>query len=219
MAAQARYRPGQPGWDQVDEIVEPRGRPAEGAISGRAVADHAVHGIDGLVDEHSRKPEQNVPERRRHHRVGEVLGARLDRRAGDAMLVELPDIAADDVGDLSPAGLDAAVAQRLANPMDVPEQAALRQQRDHHRQLQQPGKRHISGEPCHAGAGGGGKRADQHDKQDPAPAPFGLGPILPVELAVEPADHDADQPHRMRQPRQRSASLAQHRFQRQCRQE
>ena len=69
---------------QVDEIVEPGGGPAEGLVAGRAMADHTVGGVDRLVECGARESGNGHPEDRRDHRIGEILGEALDRRAGDA---------------------------------------------------------------------------------------------------------------------------------------
>ena len=53
-----REERGKPRGRQVDEIVEPRRRPAEVGVAGRAVADHAVGGIDGLVECGARQTRQ-----------------------------------------------------------------------------------------------------------------------------------------------------------------
>ena len=53
---------------QIDEIVEPRGGPAERLVARRAVADHAVGGVDRLVERGAGEPGDGHPERRRDDR-------------------------------------------------------------------------------------------------------------------------------------------------------
>ena len=61
----------QPRRRQVDEIVEPRRRPAEGVVARRAMADHAVGGVDRLVERArraGRRARARTPARRRRRR-------------------------------------------------------------------------------------------------------------------------------------------------------
>ena len=75
-------QPGQPRRNEIEQIVEPRRRPAEGLMARRAMADHAVGGVDHLVGEQAGQAEEQGPEQRRHHAVGEILGQRFERRRG-----------------------------------------------------------------------------------------------------------------------------------------
>ena len=52
------------------------------------MADHAVGGVDRLVERAARQAAERDPEERRDHAVGEILGQALDRGARDARLVE-----------------------------------------------------------------------------------------------------------------------------------
>ena len=63
------------------------------------------------------------------------------------MLVELLDVPADDVRHLRAAGLQVVRAKRFADPANVLEEAALGEQGDHKRELQQPAKGHMPREP------------------------------------------------------------------------
>ena len=69
------------------------------SVARRAVADHAVGGVDRLVGGDARQSEHAAPDRRRHHRVGEILRQALHRRAHHASLIEALRIAADNVRD------------------------------------------------------------------------------------------------------------------------
>ena len=84
-AAAAIKQAAQPRRHEVEQIVEPRRGPAEAAVARRPVADHAVERVRHLVGEEAGQPEQQVPERRRHDAVAEILGEALDRGAGDAV--------------------------------------------------------------------------------------------------------------------------------------
>ena len=101
---------------QVDEIVEPRGGPAEGLVARRAMADHAVGGVDRLVDGGAGQARERHPEHRRHDAVGEILGQALDRGARHAGLVERLGIAADDLRYRRAAGGEAVAFERRRDP-------------------------------------------------------------------------------------------------------
>ena len=75
---------GKPRRNEVQEIVEAGGRPAEGLVARRAVADHGIGGVDELVDQEAGQAEEQIPEGRRHNAVGKILGGRFDRGARDA---------------------------------------------------------------------------------------------------------------------------------------
>ena len=61
------------------------------------MADHAVGGVDRLVECGAGEPGNGQPEHRRDDAVGEILRKAFDRRARDAGLVERRGIASDDV--------------------------------------------------------------------------------------------------------------------------
>ena len=77
------------GW-QVDEIVEPRSRPAESLVARRAMADHAVGGVDRLVDGGAGKPCEQHPEDGRNDAIGKIFRQAFDRCPCNARLVERP---------------------------------------------------------------------------------------------------------------------------------
>ena len=61
------------------------------------VADHAVGGVDRLVERAADEAAERGPQDRRDDAVGEILRQALDRRARDARLVQRLRIAADDL--------------------------------------------------------------------------------------------------------------------------
>ena len=81
---------------KIDEVVEARGRPAEGEIALAFMADHAVGRVDGLVERGARQAADDQPEQRRDDAVGIVLGKALDGGAADTGLIERARIAAND---------------------------------------------------------------------------------------------------------------------------
>ena len=83
---------------KIDHIVDLRSGPAERLVARRAVADHAVGGVDRLVGHHARQAEQRAPHDRRHDGVGEILGEALDGGARHAGFIERARVAADDLG-------------------------------------------------------------------------------------------------------------------------
>ena len=92
------------------------------------MADHAVGGIDGLIERGAGQSRDSEPQRRRHDRIGEILGEAFDRRAGDAGFVKRRSIAADDVRNCDASGFNAVHFERGRDIGDVPVQAALRNQ-------------------------------------------------------------------------------------------
>ena len=88
--------------------------------------DHGVGGVDGLVGNQSRQPQQRQPEHRRHHPIGEILRAGFDRGAAHAGFIQL---FRDHVRrSLLPhsGGDEAAFGERLAYPRDMLIEASLR---------------------------------------------------------------------------------------------
>src|SRR5208337_5436307 len=75
---------GEAGGRQIDDVVEPRRRPAEGGVALVLVADHTVGGVDRLIERPAGQPAERGPEDGRDDAVGEVLGEAFDRRARDA---------------------------------------------------------------------------------------------------------------------------------------
>ena len=86
----------QPRGTKIDKIVEFRRGEAESRMALRAVTNHAVGGVDRFVASAARKPAERQPESGRDDGVGKILGEALDRGAGDASLVKLRDVTADD---------------------------------------------------------------------------------------------------------------------------
>ena len=107
------------------------------------MADHGVGGIDGLVGDQSRQAEQRQPEYRRHHAVGEILGAGFDRRAAHTGLVKLIRIAADDHGNGAARFSEPAIGERRAYPRDMLIKASLCDQRRRCQSKQDISKRDL----------------------------------------------------------------------------
>ena len=115
----------QPRGTKIDKIVEFRGAEAESRMALRAMADHAVGGVDRFVASTARKAAERQPESGRDDGVGKILGEALDRGAGDASLVKLRDVTADDFCRRR-AGRRQSGGKRFGNGKDVGIEAALR---------------------------------------------------------------------------------------------
>ncbi len=183
---------------QIDEIVEPRRRPAERLVTRRAVADHAVGGVDCFVECGAGEPGNGHPQDRRDDAVGEILREAFDRRAGDAGFVERVGIAADDVRYCGAAGGDAVRLERGGDVGDVPVQAALRDQgageerrgEDAERQAKQLMLRSTNAiDPTMT------RRIN--DRDDARGAPPIWFAVSRLSASVERADQAADPGHRM----------------------
>jgi hypothetical protein len=110
---------------QIDQIVKPRGSPAEGRVAWCAVADHTVGRVDGLVEYRPREPADDHPDDRRYDCIGEIFREALDGRARDAGGFEPFGVAADNVRYGITAGCDAVLLQRAGDVRHVPVQAPL----------------------------------------------------------------------------------------------
>src|ERR1700730_1469475 len=115
----------QPRGTRIDNIVEFRRGEAESRMALRAVTDHAVGGVDRFVASAARKPAKRQPESGRDDGVGKILGEALDRGAGDASLVKLRDVPADDFCRRRPARRQSG-GKGFGNGKDVGIETALR---------------------------------------------------------------------------------------------
>ena len=115
----------QPRGQKIGEIIEFRRGEAERRVPWRLVADHAVGGVDGLVAKAKRQAAKREPEGGRGDAVGKILGKALDCRAGDACLIEVCHVAADDFCHGSTASLQSCV-ESFRDGKDMRIEAALR---------------------------------------------------------------------------------------------
>src|ERR1700730_10173422 len=115
----------QPRGTKIDKIVEFRRGEAESRMALRAVTHHAVGGVDRFVASAARKPAERQPESGRDDGVGKILGEALDRGAGDASLVKLRDVPADDFCRRRPARRQSG-GKGFGNGKDVGIETALR---------------------------------------------------------------------------------------------
>ena len=188
-----------PRRNPVRGVVEARRRQAEGAVARRAVADHAVHGVDRLVGEHAGKAQQQIPEDRRDHAVGVALRAALDRGPGDAVFVERLHVAADDVADRCAPRLDAG-PEGARHAQAVVDHAALREEHGHQGEFGEPAPFVAAGEVDDEPARGGARTRHQRHGEDAPEHAAGRAEALPVEARVEKRHQRPDQADGMGQP-------------------
>ncbi len=170
---------------EIDQIVEARRSPAEGEVTRRLVADHAVCGVDRLVGDAAGQAGNRQPEGRCDHAIGEILRKALDRGARDARLVEALRVAADDMRDRDAAGFQSTGLERRGDGLDMHAQAALGQQAagKHGKQQQAgpAGKQALQHKPrCN-------RNGKQHEQRgDAGHAARGRGSCVAIEAAVHP---------------------------------
>ena len=112
---------------QVDEIVEPRRRPAEGGVALVLVADHAVGGVDRLVERPAgrgrrARSRRSARPRRRRNSPRDSRSRRARRP-----LVEHVRVASDDHRDRAPSLVEAFV-EPVGDRAHMGMQAALRRE-------------------------------------------------------------------------------------------
>ncbi len=156
------------------------------------MADHAVGGVDRLVEGAARQAEAADPEGRRHDPVGEVLRQALDRGPADGRLVEAVRVAPDDHRHGPAPPLQAARAQGRLHGGDVLVQAALRRQAGADQAEEEQGGE-GAGEPRQRRDGEGG-RADRGEEQRQREAAGAPPPArrAAVETALQGGDQPAD---------------------------
>ena len=194
----AQRGPGQPRRHEIQQIVQPRRRPAEMFITRRTMADHAVGRVDDLVGEDTGQAEQQRPEQRRRHGIGEVLGQRFECRPRHTPFVERLRIAPDDVLDgIAPAD-QAGLVQAARDRGDMAIETVLGDQRAHEHGMDHPAERdqaqqgHDHPPDCECAA-------DQEHHGDDAPESLpGRAIREVVERLVEPIDEAAGEHGRVR---------------------
>ena len=85
--------------DEVADIIEAGGRGAEVLILVVLVADHGVHGVDGLIEPATGHAENHHEQEGCDHPVGSILRDRLDRRLRDTGHVQTLRVTAHDHRD------------------------------------------------------------------------------------------------------------------------
>src|SRR6185369_1589046 len=98
-AGECDQHAGDAGGDEVGDVIEARGSPAEGAPTRFDVADHAVGGVQGFVGEEAGEATDDQPECRGDDGVVETFGEAFDGGGGYFGGAEGVRVAADDVAD------------------------------------------------------------------------------------------------------------------------
>ena len=151
------------------------------------MADHAVHGVDGLVDEQAGRPEQDIKENGGDDPVAEVFGRRFDGGAGDAVLVELLRVAPDDVRHGLAAGLQI-VLKPPPHGAHMIIQPALRDQQHDAEHFDDPAPGVDERQPGHAQPQAAGQRHHGQHGDGAAHGAVHFRAFVAVQLAVEPVD-------------------------------
>ncbi len=199
---------------QIDQIVEPRGGPAEILVARGEVADHRIGDVDRPAGEEARQAEQQEPQGRRNDAAGERLGGGFDGRAADARLVETAGVAADDAGHGRARGRQAGSEGAGDGGGAVVEGAA--------------GDQHRGGQRGADPAEGEGAKgtlepiADEHSRHDDDDDEGDAGCLAPgraqhlaVQRPVEKAGEGADDRNRMGQVPPDPVGIAEERVERQ----
>ena len=200
---QAHQYPGDPGGDQVEQIVQPGRRPAKIEVFVVLVAHHGVHGVGGLVEHAQGRAADGQEEQRGDHPVGGVLRHRLHGGLGHPRLVQPVGVPAHDHGH-GPAGggeiprLQGLIDPSALHPEGLGGQQLVADQRLHPQG--QPGA-HLGTAPQQQGGNAGGDAQGQRHQHHAGGqfAPGCLGEDPPQDL-LQPGDQCPDGPHRVGGP-------------------
>jgi hypothetical protein len=209
-------QPREPRRNEVGEIVEACRGPAEIAVFAALVPDHAVERVRHLVGEKTGNPEQQIPEDRRDDPVREIFGEALDGGAGDAVAVEAQRVAADDVAHRGAPGIEPAPVERRGDRRDVVVEAALRDERRDHQDLERGADEAAAAQPADRIADRGGGPDEQCDDDDAAVAARALAAHLAVQSAIEEGDRPPGEHDRMRHMTEQGRHVAERRVEREA---
>ena len=194
----------QPGGHKARNIVQARRRRAKILIPLIFIAQHGIHGVDGLIDHAADGPAQRQVKERRNNAVCSVLRHCLHRRANDALPVQAFRVAPHDHGDR---------AARLVQAPAVPRQRVIY----FHRRIPQVSRRQrVAAQDRFYNDAGHRAAAVQHFQDSPRNLkrhryhksgqhktldPMHLrGVLLPVPELFQRRDQSAHQAHRVRHP-------------------
>ena len=162
------------------------------------MANHAVGGVDRLVECGAGEPADGHPEHRRDNGVRKIFGETFDGGAGDACGIERGRVTSDDPRHRDAAGRNAVALERYRNLGHVPVQTSLRDQRAGQRARGQHPERDSQQRVCsttRATAPTTIRRARiaaiPAARRCAAPSP------VPIERMIEPRDYPAHPCHRM----------------------
>ncbi len=177
---------------QVDEIVEPRRRPAEVPVPRRLVADHRVKRVDRPIPDQPRDAEQPTPKQRRNRRIRRVLRHRLDSRASQLIRRQVGRIPAAEVAQSPASRFEILRLQMPSHHRGLALQAAPAEHRpSRNRRQQRLGDWPVLGQPLGDNTG----RCHRTDEQ-PRVRRTGSARIG-VQAGLEPSGRLAEARHRM----------------------
>ena len=184
------------GWEP-NRIVEAGARAAEHRIACIAVADHAVERVDRFVGCEPGQPEDRVPEDGGDDAVGEVLGQRFDRRAGDAGRIQAFGIPPNDVSDREPSCFEPLV-EPIRDRADMAIEATQRDQGAGEHCLDRPAAGDVSESPCDGPAEQQGENDRRQCRHETEREPGRVRRRRAVESPFNCADQPAEGGDRMR---------------------
>ena len=157
----------------------------------RPVADHAVGGVDRLVDRGTRQAGHGEPEGRRDDAVGKILRQALDGGARHARFVEVFRVAPDDHGDSLAAAFQPVPLQRVGDGFNMAGQAALCDERT--RDEGRGDDAHTRAERRLHEQARRTRRQDEDDQREDTGCPSrAKAPVGAVERRIGPCDQPAD---------------------------
>ncbi len=184
---------GEPGGDEIDDVVRFGGGASERQILFVLVAEHRVHRIDRFIEEPARRAEEKGPEEGRDLPVRGVLRHGLDGSPADAPLVEDIRVPSDDHGDRGPRAFRVAFFEGVLHLFAFPEELTRREDLPAHDRVHGKIRRGVQ-TPCqreHEGRDPGGDQRHKHDRQSAASHIVRVA-VAAAELAVEKRDPLAD---------------------------
>ena len=174
------------------------------------MADHRIGGVDRLVGDEAGETEEGEPEGGGDDAVGEVLGQRFDRGAGDAALVETVGVAPDDVRHRPPGFAEPARGEGTGDRPDVIDEAPAGEEdrRDERDADPAVGDRQERVFEKDADRDRDGEKDDEGG--DAETFSRGIGEVGTVEPRVEPADQGAERDDGMRNAAPEPGGVTEH---------
>ena len=132
------------------------------------IAPHRIGRIDKAIERSPRQAQQRKPQKRRHHRIAQILGQRLDGGFAHTGFIQPLHIPADQMRQLVPPGLQPLPQRRFHLGHQVAQHAPGKQRLQAQRQQRhgQPDGQ-LTQRPLHAP----GQRRGRHSTQQPGQRP------------------------------------------------
>ena len=166
---------GQPGRYPVEQVVQPRRRPAEAPVTVIAIAPHGVQGIGQAVEDDAGCAGHQVPEEGGEDGIVAVFQHGFDGCLGDALSVQVCGVAADDRSHRLPCLGQVPATQGCPDAVGMLAQAAPADGEVEHQQVQEvtPG--------LAIDEGGEQDRGQDEQEQGQSPAPAGVAMEAPLQ--------------------------------------